>query len=714
MAQIGFEKHFNDAIQKLPRGEQRLVNDKVLMLLRSPNRSGLHIETINGSYKSSLKSCRVNDDLRIILSQDKYDNLLLLYVGHHEDAYLWANRRGFSVNPKTGEMQLFVVEMDEVPVAADKLPPKRQKPREDLPPPLFPDTYTDEQFARLGVPEAQLRAVRALRDEDALLRIGANMPGGAYDMLLRLYDGESLETLLKEVQAPTQEETEDLTAALGRNAFSQSQFVFVSTEDELNEVRKASLDKWRVFLHPSQRKLVERQANGPMKVLGGAGTGKTVVALHRVKHLLEKVFTRPGDRILLTTYTSNLAEDLKALLSLICPPEEMSRVEITNLDAWATHFTLNRQLSVRPLYDNVGRNRFMEAAMTKAGYVGRLTTPFFLREWEHVVLANAVTDRLSYMKVPRTGQGIRLSGKEKSKIWEVFEAYRQNLREKRYMEADEMMTYAAREIRNEAKPPFAAVVVDEAQDFSAPAIRLVAALSGNTAEHLVPNSVMIVGDAFQRIYGKKIALRKCGINVIGRSSKLKINYRTTDLIRRRAVSLLDNVKADDLDGGEDTNKGFRSLILGRKPEEKRFETFEKEVEAIAEKLKEWEAEDKRPASDFAVLLRTTALVDQMVKALGDRGIPCTKIKGEKTLRGEARDKIRVSTMHRSKGLEFSGIVVAELNSAYWPFHPVDFAEWDPISQKTQIDGERSLLYVAMTRAMNHVLLTGVGDAPKEL
>ena len=224
---------------------------------------------------------------------------------------------------------------------------------------------------------------------------------------------------------------------------------------------------------------------------------------------------------------------------------------------------------------------------------------------------------------------------------------------------------------------------------------------------------------FRDIYGKRAILGRCGINVVGRSHKLHVNYRTTDKIRRRAVAILEGVKADDLDGAEDNNKGLHSLVLGVPPAESRFDTFEHEMDAIAAAIRKWRdddntAGDRREFGDYAVLVQNNALCASVVAALDKRGVPAIHLKAYSSQRGKDEDRVRVATMYRAKGLEFAGVAVAEINRGTWPFVPADFEEMDAVSQKISIDRERSLLYVALTRAMKHAMITGVGEPPAEL
>ncbi len=246
-----------------------------------------------------------------------------------------------------------------------------------------------------------------------------------------------------------------------------------------------------------------------------------------------------------------------------------------------------------------------------------------------------------------------------------------------------------------------------------PALRLISALSGNRYDASRPNSLMLVGDAHQRIYGRRAILNKCGINVRGRSAKLYLNYRSTEHIRRLAVALIEGVAVDDLDGEGDSNKGYRSLVLGTKPEMARFGGFEDEMDAVAAKLQAWSSEDQRPLGDYAILCRTKDEVAAVGKALRARALDYWEIKTEDD-EDTKKEAVRIATMHRAKGLEFVGVILPRLNKGVWPLKPKEFESLDAISRRAHLDGELSLLYVSITRAMKRAWLSGVGDVPEEL
>ena len=701
---IIISRKFAEELSALARPIQKGVNGIYAKLSKNADGGGLNLESIQGATSNSIKSVRVNDNYRVVLHQDGKGTFTFLHIDTHDAAYAWATRNRFEVNRYTGEVQLYVIDIPEVRVATEE----RKDAVESYGP--FWKKPTDNELKRLGVPEEQIALVRSLKDDEDILAHEQNFSQGVFDALLMLFDGKTPDEVAQELEIGKKPvAVDDVAKAIEESDASQSQFAFASSEDELNAIRNAALAQWRIFLHPSQRKIVRKNVKGPIKVLGGAGTGKTVVAMHRAKFLLENVFTKKADRILFTTFTKNLCDDIRMLLGSICTEDEMSRIDVCNLDKWALEYVKTLGVDVTPLYREKQKLELMERAMLGIEGADNWRPGFFLRERANVVLPNEIDGLPAYLKVSRAGQGVRLSAAQKKVVWQVLEAYRLILTREKLMDFDEIAILAANQIRENGQHPYASVIVDEAQDFSAPALRLVAAISNNTKDAPVPNSLMIVGDAHQRIYGKRAVLGKCGINVMGRSSKLRLNYRTTEKIRKRAVAILRGVTVDDLDGAQDDNKGFRSLVVGKEPIEARYKTFDKEMDAIVETIVKWQKEDARTYSDYVVLARRQSDVESIAAALAERGLKPKQVKTDLTIRESEKDRVRIATMHRAKGLEFAGVVVAEVNQGIWPLQPEEYKDMDPVAQKACDDSERSLLYVALSRAMKHAMIAGVGE-----
>ncbi|MEJ5365396.1 MAG: UvrD-helicase domain-containing protein [Desulfosoma sp.] len=430
--------------------------------------------------------------------------------------------------------------------------------------------FPDRILLRLGVPRVQFPLVRAVRSQDDLDQVAPKLPQEAAEALYMLASGYSVDETLREldraVEAAPAVDPEDFEKALD-HPDSRRRFFVVEDDLELAAILEAPLEKWRVFLHPTQRSLVERDWNGPVRVLGGAGTGKTVAALHRAKYLAVRVFTGADDRVLFTPFTRNLAADIRENLAKICPPEAMARIEVVNLDKWVSDFL--RKNNYRFEIDYGKRTgELWEKALVLAPSQLPLDERFYREERERVIQLQNITILQDYLKAPRLGRGVRLSRPQRAAVWPVFEEYRIQLQEHGLKEPEDALRDARLLLESKGDVlPYRAVVVDEAQDMSPEAFRLIRCIAGPGHK----NDLFVVGDAHQRIYRHKVVLGRCGIDVRGRGRRLRISYRTTEETRRWAVNLLRAVAVDDLDGGTDDRKGYRSLLHGAAPQVQRRE-----------------------------------------------------------------------------------------------------------------------------------------------
>ncbi len=694
---VGIGTDFLSSFAKLPAKQQKKVGAFVENFRTNPCAPGINYEKISGARDPNLRSVRIDEAYRgIVLKPARGNVYLLLWVDHHDEAYDWARRRQVIVNAHTGSVQVLTCE------TAEK-PPEPRAP--NIPTDALLAGCSDQQLLSLGVPEALLTEARSLRSDEELEEKECLFPEEATEALYMLAMGYAVDDVLAEKRADKEPEspidTDDFAKAL-ENDDSKRRFHVVSDNLELTQLLDAPLEKWRVFLHPSQRRLITMHANGPVRVLGGAGTGKTVVAMHRAKYLAENVFNGSGDRILFTTFTRNLAEDIEANLSKICPLAVKRRIQVVNLDAWAAGYLKKHGFPYTPLTSEAKSADFWERACELAANDLGLSLAFYRQEWEDVVQAGGIMTEEDYFRASRIGRGQRLSRRQRKDVWPVFEEYRALLRKDGFKEFTDVLRDARVLLEKHRDAGFKSVVVDEAQDMSQEAFRLIREL----APPPQANDLFVVGDAHQRIYAHKVVLGHCGVDIRGRGRRLRLNYRTTDEIRKWAVALLEGCSVDDLDGGMDSLKGYRSLFHGASPLVKIFDSVDEEKAAILEHLAELK---KAGIAEQSVCLvaRTDALLKDYSSALIHAGLRIHRIRQDAS---DATDKpgIRVASMHRVKGLEFDAMVVAGVNHAALPLANV-LAHLDTDHAKREFElKERSLLHVCATRARKHVLIT----APK--
>ena len=687
-AKVAISSDFLTAFAKLPRQIQGKVTEFVNKFRNNPTSPGINYEKINSGVDQKIYSVRIDDTYRgIVVRQQETGVYLLLWVDHHDEAYQWASRKRCEVNPKTGAIQVFDVQtVTEKSVEQEKTS-------------LFADAK-DEDLLTLGVPEVQLPFIRSLTSKEEFYQAAASIPHDAFENLSWLAEGFPMDEVLQlaAVDHSSGENGEDLSAALDEPSTLKS-FVVVDGEDELRRIMAEPLEKWRVFLHPTQRKIVKREYSGPARVLGGAGTGKTVVAMHRAKALASKCEGK--QRILMTTFTANLAADIRENLRKICTVEELRRIEVIHLDAWVNQFMREAGFSSQIGYDDE-ITPLWDKAILLAGQELPFEQSFYEEEWNRVVIAQEALSLEKYVKATRNGRGTRLDRKKRMQIWKVFECYQNLMKENQVRDINTAMYECTKLLESSSrKPTYVSIIVDEGQDFSDNAYRLIRALAGE--EH--KNDIFIVGDSHQRIYRNRPTLSKCGINVRGRSSILKINYRTTEEIRKAAFALLNGLSFDDLDDDVDLGDKCQSLTHGEKPIVKNFADANREFEFILQEIKK--LRDSGVAlTDICIVARTKKLVDDYIALLTKSGMRAYAIKRNK-VDDRNFEGLRVATMHRVKGLEFKYVFIAAVNNRIIPL-PSAINRTDAVSEAESLASEKCLLYVAMTRAQKGVYITSYG------
>jgi mRNA-degrading endonuclease RelE of RelBE toxin-antitoxin system len=697
---LAISDDFLNAFSELPRKIQNKVSEFINRFRQDPTRSGLNYESIKNGREKRLKSVRVNDDYRAIILQPESGNIyLLLWVDKHDQAYDWAKRKICRINQVSGALQ--IIDVEEVEETTEKLSLKNNQQQTGR----F-ERIEDQDLMRLGVPEILLPAVRQVVTDEDVEELLPHLPREASDAILMLAAGYELQEIFQQLDKTKKQQKvdpDDLETAL-KNEDTLSRFMVVTDDSELEEMLAAPLEKWRVFLHPTQRKLVERDWNGAVRVLGGAGTGKTVVAIHRAKWLAKNRFTDPNDRIFLTTFTRNLAIDIKANLKTICSPDLMQRILVVNLDSWVTMFLKQEGIETRIVYGSE-TDELWQQAYSLAPVELALPISFYQEEWQDVVQNDQCKTLRDYLSARRLGRGTRLSRQQRQAIWMVFEEYRNLLRERGLRERDDAMRDAIEIIRAKGTEalPYQAVIVDEAQDMSKAAFSLIRAIAG----HPKPNDLFIVGDAHQRIYGQTVTLSHCDIDIRGRSRKLRLNYRTTDETRKWATAVLENISIDDLDGGTDSLQDYRSLMHGDQPIVRGFKTFEEELAYLKQFLENLTQGDSN-LSGVCMVFRTKKILEQYAAALENFKFAIKQIHPDQP-DNPLDSGIRMGTMHRVKGLQFNYVFIPGLNSEALPL-PMGVNHCsDSVSKEKFINGERCLLHVAATRAKKQVIVTYYGQ-----
>ena len=688
---VAISSDFLTAFSKLPRQIQGKVTEFINKFRINPKSSGINLEKLP-SIDKNIRSVRIDNTYRgIVVYQEESSVYLLLWVDHHDEAYEWAKRKTCRVNSKTGTLQVFDVQNVEV----------TEDTKTSTTSTIFGD-LTNEVMIELGAPQDLIPFLKSILDKESFNANKDKLPSDVYENFSWIAEGFDPKEIIDMIKADTsdteQEEpekaeplpvTEDFAVAL-KNAESKKSFVVIEGEEELRRIMAEPLEKWRVFLHPTQRKIVKKNYNGSARVLGGAGTGKTVVAMHRAKYLASQI--SDDERILFTTFTANLAEDIKSNLRKICSLEELQKIEVINIDAWVMRFLSEVGFSAKIEYgDEI--DKLWERAVVNS--LSELDFPwsFYKDEWNRVVIPQEALSLEKYVKAKRTGRGVRLDRKKRIEVWKVFDAYLSLMKEEQIRDINMAMYECSKLFTSSGtKNKYAHIIVDEGQDFSDNAYRLLRTIAGEEK----PNDIFIVGDSHQRIYNNYSTLSKCGINVRGRSSILKINY---------AFALLNGISFDDLDDDVDLGDKCRSLVHGDAPVIKCFTDANEELSYINDCISD--LQDRCvPMKNICIVARTNQLVKDYSALLTKSGHSVYQIKRSKA-DDLSHDGIRIATMHRVKGLEFQYVFIVSANNRIVPLEAaIDHS--DPVAERESYTAEKCLLYVALTRAQKQAYITCYG------
>lgn len=686
---------FTSALGKLSRDEQKAVKTSAFDLQTNPTNPGLQLHRIEASKDPNFWSVRVNRDIRIIVHKTA-QSFLLAYVDHHDDAYKWAERRRIEAHPKTGAIQ--IVELRERVL---ELPPRlpQQQPLE-LPRPELPLSFSRPAKSRqhapvqpflglsrdhllsVGVPEDWLSDITTAT-EDAFLDLAPHLPAEASEALLEYVASGTL-------KAPAPVVVADPFA----HPDALRRFRVVDNIEELEQALSYPWDRWIVFLHPSQRDLVERSFAGPARVAGSAGTGKTVVALHRARRLAKD----PQARVLLTTFSEPLAFALERKLQILAGEhaEIVPRITVASFDGIARElYQLVHGGKPALAPNDLVRGLLLKAAEGRGSPT--LTERFLVSEWTHVVDAWQIKTASQYAEVPRLGRKNRMGAKQRDRLWAVFEQVLSELATRGFETQASVFDALTAHYAARSEKPFTHVVVDEAQDLGVPELKFLRAIAPQGTDTL-----FFAGDLGQRIFQQPFSWKGLGVDVQGRSSTLKVNYRTSHQIREAADRLFSGAIAD-VDGRQEDRRGTVSVFNGPRPVVSLHDTPDEETAAVAAFITSALSDGTKP-EEIGLFVRTREAMPRARAAAALAGLAVAELTPRKEGPVSA---IRIGIMHLAKGLEFKAVAVMACDENLLPLQERIEAVADEVDLDDVYATERQLFYVACTRARDRLLVTAL-------
>jgi len=670
---------FVDSLAKLTGEEQKTVKTTAFDLHMRPANPGMRLHRLDRAKDKNFWSVRVSRDIRLIVHRTDA-SLLLCYVDHHDKAYQWAERRRIERHPKTGAMQIVEIREKVLEIEVPKYVEVQQAPPAK---PALLANVPAETLLSYGVPAEWLDDVKTA-DEDTLFDVASHLPQEAAEALFELATGG--------------EPVVPVHAATDADPFvhpdAQRRFRLVVDNKELERALEYPWDKWAVFLHPAQRETVERSFGGPARVAGSAGTGKTIVALHRAVHLARK---HPKERVLLTTFSIALARTLRRkLMRLVsAEPSLEERIAVRAIDEVGIE-TYESAFGT-PTIPTPSMFRTLLAAASKSAEGHRFSMSFLESEWRDVVDAWQLRTWEEYRDVPRLGRKTRLGQKQREVLWAIFDYVRVALGERGLITVPGVFTAATELVASGQASPADFIVVDEAQDISIPQLRFLAAVAGTK-----DNGLFFAGDLGQRIFQTPFSWKALGVDVRGRSQILRINYRTSHQIRAQADRLLP-AELSDVDGNVEPRTATVSAFGGPEPTIRAFSAAEDETRAIAAWLTDRINDGGKP-DEIGIFVRSESELPRARAAIAAANLKAVQLDASTDVTAGC---VSVCPMHFAKGLEFRFVVVAACDDEIVPLQARIEAVTDDADLEEVYNTERHLLYVACTRARDNLLVTGV-------
>lgn len=649
----------------------------------------IHLEPIISFKDPLLRTARIDLKYRAIIRvPESGDSYHMLWVDSHDEAMDWAKNKVFEWNEMTQVAQIF-----NAPESVEI-----EKPSEIIAIKGLFSEYSVEELKQIGVPESLLKLVSEVSDLNDLESLEQHLPADCFENLFYLTEGINIKTLIAEINDGKTLSTnpDDQFGSINNKR------CFIEVDDELmEEIINGELSKWQIFLHPSQRKLVESTFKGSVKVTGGAGTGKTIAALHRLKHLTSDSGVEDDRKVVFTTYTNALTTNLIQLAKKL--HIEPRKAIITNIDSLVKDLALEAKLigkstRILDMYNSKNSSEVWEEILEKN--LTEFDISFLMGEYQNVILFNDVLSLEAYLSTSRIGRGKPITRKQKMEIWSLVEKYNQHKKENDLVDRSELFNTVTNYSKAQEIKPFKNLLADEIQDLSNVELRFLRSLVEEKE-----NDLFLVGDPYQKIYARKINFTAAKIYVRGnRSKQLRINYRTSEEIKRLALSTIKGLNYDDFDSDIEKLNGYLSLFHGEKPAYEIFKTRTDEVNYIVVQINLLKEKGLK-LNEIAIGFRTKDALKELKTTLHKLKMPYND---NTTSTVNDSEGIVLSTLHGLKGLEFKAVFIADINNRTSPLYFAGLNDMEEQEKQDYINSEKSLLYVAMTRAINYLRITGTG------
>ena len=701
---VALDRRYCESLKKLETADARRVVRAVEKYTEDPNTPSLNLELLSGAGRKRLWSIRASEKLRILLARQGTTSVLI-YAGHHDEVYELANRSSFVV-PHVGSPCL----IERKPAGSGS--ETRSAPRGEVMTTRRPvddersilEHWGSSELTESGFDDRQIKMLREATAEN-LLEVWPDIDDATFDLVVELSETDPHEWQQGQlVEDETRVDERFRRAIVERGALAGLSSVL--TPDEFRRLVESPIEDWMIFLHPDQRALVDRRFNGPARVSGSAGTGKTVVALHRAAASAKRLTgsaVHDAAPILFTTYIKTLPPVLEHLYSRI-PTSVPGAVDFINIDKLAVRIC--QEAGQQPKVDP----RKAEEAFRKARHqVVRPGTPlhrhsitftYLQGEVKYVIKGRGINSLEEYLTIQRTGRRVPFSSSMREQAWRLRETYDQFLAKSDIVDFEDVVQSALETARQETAPRYRAAIVDESQDLTLAGLQLVLALTQGTETRDLRDRLLLVGDAGQKIFPGGFTLAQAGIDVKGNSSVLRLNYRNPRSVIDTATACTRSGTVNDL-GDEypradadatTTRDGEKPILLGPL-------NVARQIELVAERIGRFCGARGMALGDVGVFAPKNQIVEEALKGLAGAGLDCQNLKDWD---GRPSESVKVGTFHRAKGLEFKMVFLLDMSESVFPEPRRPGQSENEFTELKEL--QLAQLFVAMTRARDSLYM----------
>ena len=733
MAKITYSLH-TDWHRNLRRHEGidlKRINTAIVTFSDNPNHPSLNLEKASNT-KDEWWTIRASDSIRIALLKVAEKGWVFVRSGGHDEIYNFINHSRVVYNANTETVNIVSIENVGQPVITE--PEKNEKPREPLKKSIF-QGWDEKSLVEVGIPKEYVVFLLACTNEDDLFFLDANhgVPEEVVSLAIDLL-GRTPRDFASKGPLTTEEKDKALVNWAENSGFSK----FFDSPEDFEALMSGEIERWMVWPNPKQKEIINANYAGPAQVRGPAGTGKTVIALHRAAKIVEKLKNQQlsltgsaeNNKIAFITFNKNLSTVFGNLYERI-PGARRGDVEFRTLDSLVYKVLSDANLrfgryEINPIGNNAPSEREIKRLFSESfeevifpeiqvfsrrnDFDAQSLEDYLYAEVESVIDGRGIEEESEYLEVLRLGRKYPLGQNQRRLVWKLYTHWCDILEEERKVTFSQRRKLALKELESNGTPIYRSVIVDEVQDLSLVGLKIICQTLGASVDNL-EDGLLIVGDEAQRIYKNSWSLREAGINVVGRSTILEKNYRNTQEILDFALAVAGEdevIGLDEIDGVEKRINaiGAAELEGGISPKLIICKDEADQAEQISLEIRELIDSYDVSYGEIVILFRNNKSIYHWRDLLERLGIPTADLADYD---GTQQNGVQLGTLFKAKGLESKIVILPDMTNG--EFLPSDREpDEEENSYQERIELETNRFWVAATRARDFLLMTAVGEA----